>query len=179
MTNRRGKRWSAFMVRSSIAGSGDGTFPSTRPPTFFRTSSARWPGTSAGFRKENAGDTFRGWLHRITDNKVRDHLRKLGREPGGEGGTEAQLRLANLPEPASARCRRVERASTKTRACSRAAVELIRSEFEARTWQAFWLTAVDGRSPGEVAAELGMSRGAVRVAKSRVLKRLREELGGL
>ena len=57
------------------------------------------------------------------------------------------------------------------------ALDLIRGEFEERTWQAFWLTAVEGRAAGEVALELGMSPGAVRVAKSRVLRRLREELG--
>jgi RNA polymerase sigma-70 factor (ECF subfamily) len=132
----------------------------------------------AGFQKKNAGDTFRGWLHRITDNKVRDHLRKLGREPGGEGGTEAQKRLANLPEilPPEGDDSIAEHENV---ALLRAAVDLIRGEFETRTWQAFWLTAVETRSPGEVAAELNMSPGAVRVAKSRVLKRLREELGGL
>ncbi len=135
-------------------------------------------GHIAGFRKEKAGDTFRGWLHRITDNKVRDHLRKLGREPGGEGGTEAQLRLASLPE--------IEQSDAddsgpdhEQLGLLRAAVELIRAEFEGRTWQAFWLTAVEARSPAEVAAELEMTAGAVRVAKSRVLKRLREELTGL
>jgi RNA polymerase sigma-70 factor (ECF subfamily) len=131
-----------------------------------------------GFRKTNKGDTFRGWLHRITDNKVRDLFRRLGREPGGEGGTEAQMRLASLPEilPPDGDDSSAEREDA---GLLRAAVDLIRGEFEARTWQAFWLTAVDGRAPGEVAAELGMTAGAVRVAKSRVLKRLREELGGL
>jgi RNA polymerase sigma-70 factor, ECF subfamily len=130
------------------------------------------------FRKENAGDTFRGWLRRITDNKVRDHLRRLGRQPGGEGGTEAQLRLASLPEPSS---RQGDESASDNEPAGllRAAVELIRSEFETRTWQAFWLTAVEGKSPAEIAGALGMSGGAVRVAKSRVLKRLREELGAL
>jgi RNA polymerase sigma-70 factor (ECF subfamily) len=56
---------------------------------------------------------------------------------------------------------------------------LIREEFEERTWTAFWQTAVDGRAPKDVAADLSMSPGAVRVAKSRVLHRLREELGDL
>ncbi len=46
------------------------------------------------FRKEKEGDTFRGWLRKITENKVRDHFRKVGREPTGEGGTEAQRRLS-------------------------------------------------------------------------------------
>jgi RNA polymerase sigma-70 factor (ECF subfamily) len=132
----------------------------------------------AGFQKKKAGDTFRGWLRRITDNKVRDHLRKLGREPGGEGGTEAQMRLASLPEilPPDNDDSIAEHEDV---ALLRAAVDLIRGEFEARTWQAFWLTAVEARSPGEAAPLLGMTPGAVRVAKSRVLKRLRDELGGL
>jgi RNA polymerase sigma-70 factor, ECF subfamily len=131
-----------------------------------------------GFHKTNEGDTFRGWLHRITDNKVRDHLRKLGREPGGEGGTEAQMRLASLPEvlPPDGDGSSAEREDV---GLLRAAVDLIRAEFEGRTWQAFWLTAVEARSPAEAAAELRMTPGAVRVAKSRVLKRLREELRGL
>jgi RNA polymerase sigma-70 factor, ECF subfamily len=132
----------------------------------------------AGFRKEKAGDTFRGWLRRITDNKVRDHFRKLGRQPGGEGGTEAQLRLASLPDLGSAEGDDSV-AGHEEAGLLRAAVELIRGEFEARTWQAFWLTAVEAKSPAEVAGDLGMSAGAVRVAKSRVLKRLRDELGGL
>ena len=58
-------------------------------------------------------------------------------------------------------------------------VRLIRTEFEERTWRAFWAAAVDGRPAAEVAAELGMSPGAVYIAKSRVLKRLREEFDGL
>src|SRR5262249_37819308 len=45
----------------------------------------------ADFRRKVSGDTFRGWLRTITRNKVRDHFRKVGREPGGAGGTEAQL----------------------------------------------------------------------------------------
>src|SRR5258707_526352 len=49
------------------------------------------------FRNEREGDTFRGWLRRITQNKLRDHFRGLGREPRGVGGSSAQERLAQLP----------------------------------------------------------------------------------
>ena len=61
---------------------------------------------------------------------------------------------------------------------ARRAAELIRNEFEPRTWQAFWLTAVEQHSAGDAAARLGTTAGAVRQAKYVVLRRLREELAG-
>jgi RNA polymerase sigma-70 factor (ECF subfamily) len=130
------------------------------------------------FRKAGAGDTFRGWLRTITRNKVNDHFRRLGREPGAVGGTDAQVRMAQVaaPEPAEEEAPSEEAAE---RGLFYRGLELIRGEFEERTWQAFWRTAVEGLSAREVAAELGMSPGAVRVAKSRVLHRLRTELGDL
>jgi RNA polymerase sigma-70 factor (ECF subfamily) len=61
----------------------------------------------------------------------------------------------------------------------RRAVEQVRSEFEPQTWQAFWLTAVEGRSPPSLEQELSMTAAAVRQAKSRVLRRLKQEMGEL
>jgi RNA polymerase sigma-70 factor (ECF subfamily) len=128
----------------------------------------------AGFRKEEQGDTFRGWLRTITHNKVRDHFRREGRQAHGAGGTDAWRQMAQVPAPA-------EDDSAQESAAEQAlfgrALAQIRGEFEERTWQAFWRTAVEGRAPADVGPELGMSPGAVRVAKSRVLQRLRAELG--
>src|SRR6185369_9618116 len=56
---------------------------------------------------------------------------------------------------------------------------LLEPEFEPTTWQAFRLVAVEERSVGEAAQALGLSPNAVRIAKSRVLKRLRQEAEGL
>ena len=62
---------------------------------------------------------------------------------------------------------------------TRRALELIRAEFEERTWRAFWRTTIDERPSPEVAAELGMTKQAVRQAKCRVIRRVREELDGM
>ncbi len=130
------------------------------------------------FHKARQGDTFRGWLRRITQNKVRDHFRRAGRDARGEGGSSAQERFAQIPE---AQLGEVDLAPSDEgeRALFARALNLIRDEFEERTWKAFWQTAVDGRAPIDVAADLSMTAGAVRVAKSRVLRRFRQELGDL
>ena len=127
------------------------------------------------FHKHEPGDTFRGWLRTITENKIRDHFRRLAHEAEAIGGTEVQQRLTQVPAPS-------ESGGTSSgdawdSAFLRRALDVVRPEFEERTWQAFWRTVLDGQPPVEVAAEIGMSAGAVRVAKCRVLKRLRDMLG--
>lgn len=128
------------------------------------------------FRKERRKDTFRGWLWTITRSKVLDHFRRRQREATGAGGSEAGALIDQQAAPEAIPETDPEEAEAHRRLIHRG-LGLIRNEFEERTWQAFWRTAVEGRAPGDVAAEIGMSPGAVRVAKSRVLQRLREELG--
>jgi RNA polymerase sigma-70 factor (ECF subfamily) len=126
------------------------------------------------FHRDRPGDTFRGWLRTITVNKVRDHFREHNKEPQAAGGSEARAwwsQLAATEEEPSENGR-------YGRLFHRA-LELIQSEFEERTWQAFWRVVVEGQSPQAVAHELHLSSGAVRVAKCRVLHRLRQELGDL
>jgi len=127
------------------------------------------------FRREREGDTFRGWLWTIARHKIGDWIRRHGRQPQAVGGTDAQQQLLEMPAAGSESEGDV--ASAGIGALFRRGLELIRPEFEERTWQAFWRVAMEGQDPGDVAVALGLSRNAVYVAKSRVLRRLREVLG--
>lgn len=130
------------------------------------------------FRKEQPGDTFRGWLRTITHNKVYDHFRRQGREPQAAGGTEANIRFSQL-ESLEQTANDDDDEEQAYQQLVRRALEMIREDFTPRTWQAFWRVTVDGQRPVDIAEELKMRPGAVRVAKSRVLQRLRQELGEL
>ena len=134
------------------------------------------------FQKTETSGTFRGWLYGITRNQILLRYRKLGREPRAEGGSTALHRLHKTPDPTPTAlpAELVDADDEETQAIlAHRCVQLIRQEFEPRTWSAFEAVAVQGRLPADVAADLGLSVGAVYVAKSRVLKRLREELDGL
>ena len=118
------------------------------------------------------GRTFRGWLRTITMNKWRERGRRkslAGPGPNDPGFSAVPARPEADPfDEVEYRKQLVQRA-----------LQVMQSEFEPRTWQACWETAVEGRSAGEVAQQLGVSIDVVYAAKSRVLKRLREELDGL
>jgi RNA polymerase sigma-70 factor (ECF subfamily) len=129
------------------------------------------------FRRDRPGDSFRGWLRTITQNKIRDHFRRLRDEPRAAGGTDANVRLHAEPDPIS-----LEEDESEQKVVNQVlqrTLETIKGEFEPRTWQAFWLVQIDGKGTDQVGAELGMTPAAVRKAKRRVLVRLRQEMGEL
>jgi RNA polymerase sigma-70 factor (ECF subfamily) len=113
---------------------------------------------------------FRGWLYRVTCNKYRDFLRARRRQCAGNGESDVMLQMQEVPVDREDAWEVEYRQNLFDAACSR-----VRPEFQATTWQAFWQAGVEGRSCPEVAASLGISVGAVYIAKSRVLARLREE----
>jgi len=130
----------------------------------------------AGFRRDRPDDTFRGWLRGITRNKLLDHARRRQRSPEALGGTDAQMQLGQFPDPDA---ELPNEPGEELTGLYHRALELVRAEFEPRTWDAFWRVAVDGRPASAVADELAMAAPAVRMAKSRVLRRLRQEVGDL
>jgi len=137
----------------------------------------------ADFHRQNPGDSFTAWLATITRNKIRDHFRRREGRPQAPGGTRAQERLQEIPQPESSAAVEEKPSAADVKEAegflSRRAVELVRAEFEPRTWEAWRKTAVEGRPAADVAADLGMSLHAVYKAKSRVLLRLRRELASL
>jgi len=118
--------------------------------------------------------SFRGWLYTVTRNKIFNFLQARRRVVLGSGDTGAHQRLEELPE------REIELAGDWDREYERRvaalAMQRVEKEFKPATWRAFWMTGVEGKSAREAGDTLRMSPGAVYVAKSRVLARLREEV---
>lgn len=134
------------------------------------------------FRKDRPGDTFRGWLRTISRSKVMDSFRRQGREAQATGGTDAQLKFARLPdnpEVDDADEHESPDEDGERHLLFQRALQIIQTDFQERTWQAFWKVAVEGRPVKDVAEELDMKPGTVRVSRCRVLARLRNEFGDL
>jgi RNA polymerase sigma-70 factor, ECF subfamily len=128
----------------------------------------------ANFQHQVCGATFRGWLWTITHNKIRDFHRRLAGRVAAAGGSDALQRLLDVPEACTSGS--FEVGSAQFDMVLARALELIRSEFKDASWQAFWDVVVDGKPVAEVAARLGISVNAVYIARSRILRRLRDEL---
>ena len=128
------------------------------------------------FHHDRPGDTFRGWLRAITHNQVRLHVRRNHGRPQAVGGSDAWQSLQAVANPPAGDD--VDE-QAEVGQLYRRAVEQVRGEFEEPTWQAFWLTTIEGRLPGALADVLGMTPAAIRQAKSRVLRRLKQEMGEL
>lgn len=146
------------------------------------------------FHRDRPGDTFRGWLRRIVDNKIKDHYRRLGRMADqAVGGDGPALPIEQIPTnpnsagrlPSGEDSPWTDDATWDTSrtdslgpasAALRSAVEQVQHEVSRRDWRIFWRTAIDGQSATEVADEFGVSANAVRLVKMRVLRRLRTRL---
>jgi RNA polymerase sigma-70 factor, ECF subfamily len=129
------------------------------------------------FRHPGHPGAFRSWLRAIAANRVHDYWRARGPEAPVSGGSGVAEILNQVADPGSALNRHWE--EEHDRYVLRCLLDLVEQEFEPKTFRAFRRLALDGATGAEVAAELGLSVGAVYVAKTRVLHRIREEAAGL
>jgi RNA polymerase sigma factor (sigma-70 family) len=121
-----------------------------------------------------ARGSFRGWLFTVTRNKVFNFLESRSRRVLGSGDSRVQQRLEQQADSDGALSAEWE--ANYQRTMANQAMERVKGEFQAATWDAFVQTAVEGRTSAQVASRVGLSVGAVYVAKSRVIARLRQEI---
>lgn len=134
-------------------------------------------GRAIGSFDAAADGSFRGWLFKITRNLCINHLTRSPfsgkRGPIGSGDSDVQRMLMQLPaDEATVTLFTAEHRRLRFRQ----AADELKPNFSESTWLSFWLTAVDGRSIESVASELQLTNGAVRVARCRVLAKLKSTL---
>lgn len=128
--------------------------------------------TLRSFEYDRSKGSFRGWLVTVLRNQLKRDGVKATRQPRGTGDTSALLRLSELPAPP------IDETLENDLKLSEFhwAAQRVRTEFQPNTWAAFWQTTVEGLAVQPVAERLGMTAGAVYVARSRVLSRIRDEV---
>jgi RNA polymerase sigma factor (sigma-70 family) len=118
---------------------------------------------------------FRSWLFKIARNQFLDLLKKKNRRPVRSGSSSVLDLLERQPAPDVAG----ELALEHRRELFRWAAARVKETVRPATWRAFWMTSVEHHSVEDAAQALGLTPGAVYIARSRVLTRLRDEVGHL
>ncbi len=135
------------------------------------------------FEPTKSNGAFRSWLWTITANKIRDHLRRDRQQPPAIGGSTALQSLQSLPdnleEEALLDCDQDPSSDAAIEQLVARGLQQVRNEFEVRTWTIFQRSVIDQIPTQSVAAEFQVSAAAVRQIRSRVLRRLRQQLGDL
>ena len=129
------------------------------------------------FRHDLRPGAFRRWLRAVVVNRVRTFWRARRTVPAAAGDGAFDDALHQLEDPNSRLSRLWD--EEHDRHVARRLLELLEPEFEPTTWRAFQRLVLEGRRTADAAAELGLSPNAVRIAKSRVLSRFRQEAAGL
>lgn len=124
-------------------------------------------------RKESS---FRAWLWVMTRNQLVDDFRRRSRHVQAIGGTNAWQKLAAhaeaLPDDPSEFTE-----AEPLNALHHRGLEMVKAEFEERSWAIFQRVVMDEVSTTDVATEFEVTANAVRQTKSRILRRLRQVLG--
>ena len=128
------------------------------------------------FQHDPNKGSFRGWLKTVVHNTIRDLQEEWNRGTRGEGSDSAHEWVAELADPSALADLTAELEAEAERELVRQAEYQVQLRVKPATWQAYEQTAVQQLSANEVAQALGMTVAEVYVAKSRVLKLLREEV---
>lgn len=129
------------------------------------------------FSRQRDG-SFRRWLGNVVVNRLRSYWKKRKKQPiVGLDGESGIVFIDQLADPTSALSQEWDRQHDKF--VLDRLMTTVRTDFAQSTWEAFRRCTFDGEGASSVAAELGISVNAVLTAKSRVLRRLRDEAAGL
>ena len=127
------------------------------------------------FQYDRQQGKFRNWLLTVTRNKLNNFFARHQRQPEPAGNTVVRDLIDREPTEA-------EQSNWDREYHGRLfqwAADQVRPTVQETTWQAFWRTTIDQEDGAKVAAELKLSVGAVYVAKSRVLARLKAKIQSL
>jgi RNA polymerase sigma-70 factor (ECF subfamily) len=116
---------------------------------------------------------FRTWLRRVADNAILNAMTRRTADRGSGNSDVCDL-LNECPDRSgtdSALLRLEFR-----RGLLYWAAQQVRDEFQAATWNAFWMTAAEGVTVDEAARKLNKTLGSVYAARSRVMRRLKEKI---
>jgi RNA polymerase sigma-70 factor (ECF subfamily) len=113
---------------------------------------------------------FRDWLGTVTRHQLARFFARQRR--GAEAGPGETVELDQVVSPQAD----AEWTAEFNAQVLSVSLERIRDTFEPLTWQAFQRVWQDGRPALDVSRDLGLPIDKVYAAKSRVLKRLREEI---
>lgn len=127
----------------------------------------------ADFEHNGRVGAFRNWLRTTTVNLARNYLRRKNQFQAGGGADAFQEMLDQLEDPQSRVSQEFE--WEHDRAVVRRLLEQLASQFEAVTIDIFRMHVVDGVGVQETAQKLGVGVASVHTAKSRVLRRLRQD----
>lgn len=128
------------------------------------------------FEHDRRRGAFRSWLRTITVHRLRGFWRARRAHAQATGDSDFLQTLDQLEDPSSGLSRLWDQ--EHDRHVVHQLLRAIEPAFEPTTWQAFRRVVMDDARAATVAAELGISVNAVLLAKSRILRRLRQEMKG-
>ena len=125
------------------------------------------------WEKTDPTTRFRHWLRRVAKNAI---ITALTRSPkdAAVGGTNVQDLLGEQPEVSTDV--EQELALEYLREQYHRAAAIVQTDVTVETWRAFELSVIDGIPCDQVAELIGKSTGTVYAARSRVMRRLRDQV---